>query len=191
VTQIKHKDNKTITYTYSLSNVTATDEALYKTIFTYNAFGNPDEKLLVSVKDALLYITNYNYNILGSLTSITQGTLSRTFAYNTKNFLTSETHPEKGIVTYGRDNVGNMTSKTDGLGTTSYTYDAINRLRTVNYGTGTVTLTYDNADNRVTMNNPSAGLTYTYDSSNRLTEKDEVILGTLYTTQYVYDGMTI
>jgi len=188
VTQITHKDSNTITYAYSLSNITITDEALNNTYLTYNAFGNPDEKLLVSMKDALNNITDYNYNILGSLTSITQGTLSRTFSYNTKNFLTSETHPEKGTVTYGRDNVGNLTSKADGLGTTSYTYDAINRLRTIDYGAGTVTFTYDNADNRVTMNNPSSGLTYTSDASNRLTRKDGTVLGILYTTQYVYDG---
>jgi RHS repeat-associated protein len=188
VTKVTHKDNKTITYAYSLSNVTLTDEALYKTIFTYNAFGNPDEKLLVSVKDALLNITNYNYNILGSLLSATQGTLSRSFAYDTKNFLTSETHPEKSTITYGRDNIGNITSKIDALGTTSYTYDNINRLRTINYGTGTVTMTYDNADNRLTMNNPSSNITCTFDGSNRLTKKEETILGMLYTTQYVYDG---
>ncbi len=188
VTKITHKDNSDINYTYSLSNVTVNDEAGKNTSLHYSAFGGPDEKLLTSVVDALNYTTSYGYNILGSLTGITQGTLSRTFVYNTKNFLTSESHPEKGSVTYGRDNVGNMTSKSDSLGTTSYGYDDINRLLTINYGTGTVVFTYDNADNRHTMVNPSSNITYTYDTANRLTKKEETILNVLYTTQYVYNG---
>jgi len=119
---VLHQDNTYISYAYSGSNVTVTDENQKATSLTNNAFGNPDEKLLVSVKDATNNITNYAYNILGSLTSATQGSISRTFSYNSKNFLSSETHPEKGTITYGRDNIGNMTSKTDSLGTTSYTY---------------------------------------------------------------------
>jgi RHS repeat-associated protein len=188
VTQITHKDGTSITYQYSNSNVSVWDEAGKNTYYTYNAFGDPDEKLLVSVRDALNYTTSYNYNILGSLTNITQGAFSRNFAYNSKNFLTSESHPEKGTTSYGRDNVGNMTSKSDSLGTTSYAYDALHRLRTINYGTGTITYTYDNANNRATMSNPSTSATYTYDASNRLTMKQETILSMLYTTQYGYDG---
>jgi len=188
VGQITHKDNNTIIYTYLNSNVTVRDEAGKNTEFTYNAFGNPDEKLLVSVKDAMDYTTSYNYNILGSLTNITQGALSRTFHYNTKNFLDYETHPEKGMIIYTRDNVGNIWTKQDSLGTTIYGYDELDRLRTVNYGTGTVSFTYDNADNRYTMTNPSSSVTYTHDPSNRLTHKYETILGHLYTTVYGYDG---
>lgn len=81
-----------------------------------------------------------------------------------------------------------MTSKSDGLGTTSYGYDALHRLTTINYGTGTITFTYDNANNRGTMVNPSASATYTYDAFNRLTTKQETILGRQYTTGYGYDG---
>jgi RHS repeat-associated protein len=189
VEQITHKDNGSIIYTYSNSNVTVRDEANKYTYFTYNAFGNPDEKLLLTVQDALGYTTSYNYNILGSLTSITQGSLTRSFVYDgTKNFLTSESHPEKGTITYGRDNVGNMTSRLDSMGTISFGYDEINRLETINYGTGTISFTYDNADNRQTMANADSSVTYTHDPANRLTKKEETILGVLYTTQYSYDG---
>ena len=188
VTQITHKDNSRITYQYSQSNVIMNDESLRNTTFTYNAFGTPGEKWLVGVTDQLGNVSSYNYNILGSLTSITQGNLTRGFSYNSKNFLTSETHPEKGTIAYGRDNVGNMTSKSDSLGATSYTYDPINRLRTVNYSAGTVTFNYDNADNRITMSNPTAEAVYTFDSANRLTKKTETIIGRTYYTDYRYDG---
>ena len=165
-----------------------TDETNRNTIFAYNAFGNPDEKLLVGVTDALSNVTSYNYNILGSLTSINQGGLTRSFNYDSKNFLISESHPERGTISYGRDNVGNMTLKTDGMGSISYGYDAINRLRTIHYGAGTVTFGYDHADNRTSMVNPSATIVYEYDSANRLTRKIETILGRTYFTDYRYDG---
>jgi YD repeat-containing protein len=188
VTQILHKDTKHIDYSYSGSNVTVKDEDLKNTVLTYAAFGNPDEKLLVSVKDAALNTTSYDYNILGSLTNITQGTLSRTFSFNSKNFLTSETHPETGTTNYGRDNVGNMTSKSDASGTKNYTYDSLNRLTQVSYAGGYISFTYDKANNRTSMDNPSAAVDYTYDAVNRLTRKTEIIAGRTYTTDYEYDS---
>jgi YD repeat-containing protein len=113
---------------------------------------------------------------------VSPGVSIKDFSYNTKNLL--RTHPEKGAVTYGRDNVGNMTSKTDGLGGTSYVYDALRRLTTINYGTGTATFTYDNANNRATMVNPSASATSTYDASNRLTKRKRPFWAGS-TTQYI------
>ncbi|OGP71564.1 MAG: hypothetical protein A2W09_05650, partial [Deltaproteobacteria bacterium RBG_16_50_11] len=188
VKQITHKDNTKIAYDYLGSDVTLTDEEGYKTLFTYNAFGNPDEKLLVGVKDALLTVTSYDYNILGSLLIITQETLQRAFSYDPKNFLISESHPEKGTIAYTRDNVGNLKTKTDGLGMTTYTYDAINRLKGIDSKTEIITFGYDHADNRTSMSNASATTTYAYDASNRMTEKKETILGRTYSTRYVYDG---
>lgn len=192
VTQIVHKDNGTVDYTYSASNASIRDEDGKTTQLTYQAFGNPDEKRLTRVTDALANATNYIYNTAGNLTSITQkagaSTLTRTYGYSAKYFLTSESHPDKGSITYGRDNVGNMTSKTDALGTTSYTYDNLNRLTRITAGTQTVNLGYDNANNRTSMANGSASMTYAYDSSNRMTSKSETIAGKAYTTGYTYNA---
>ena len=195
VTKILHQDGYYITYSYSTSStenkVTVTDEAGNITYLYYNAFGNPDEKLLVSEKDAMNNTTSYEYNILGNITKITQGdSLSRSFGYDTtKNFLTSESHPEKGSISYERDNVGNMTSKTDSLGTTTYVYDGINRMTSITYdSTKTISFGYDNADNRTSMNGPSASISYEYDGDNRMTKKSETISSKTYTTTYGYDG---
>jgi YD repeat-containing protein len=185
---ITHKDNTTIDYAYSGSNVTVTDEATKATLLTYNAFGNPDEKLLVSVKDSLNNTATYGYNILGSLTSISFGGVSRTFSYSTKNFLISEINPETGTLTYGRDNVGNLTSKTDTTGATTYGYDAIYRLIAVSKGGVSISFGYDNADNRISVISPSANQSFIYDAANRITKKSETILGTLYSTQFAYDA---
>jgi len=197
VTKILHKDGKYITYSYSDSTenkVTVTDEATnnneatYKTYLYYNAFGNPDEKWLVKVTDAKSNDTTYDYNILGSTTSITQGSVTRSFSYNSNNFLTSETHPEKGTITYTQYNLGNLKTKKDSLGTTYYYYDGLNRLTTISYGSNTIKFGYDNADNMKSMSNPSASIDYTYDAANRLTQKSETISSKTYTTTYGYDG---
>ncbi|MEW5744393.1 MAG: chitobiase/beta-hexosaminidase C-terminal domain-containing protein [Nitrospirota bacterium] len=187
-TSVLHRDSSSISYAYSGSNVTVTDEAAAKTYLYYEAFGNPDEKLLVKVVDAKSNSTDYTYNMAGSLTGMTQGGLARSYTYSTKNFLSSETHPEKGTISYGRDSVGNMTSKTDSLGTVSYSYDGLHRLKTISYTSGQVNFGYDNADNRISMSNPHASASYGYDPANRLTNKAETISGRNYPTSYSYDG---
>jgi YD repeat-containing protein len=188
VKQVVHKDTKSINYAYSGSNVTMTNETSDPTTFTYKAFGNPDEKFLTAVSDPAVNSTSYGRNILGSLTSITQGSILRSFGYNTKNFLTSETNPETGTIDYGRDNVGNMTTRSDSSGTRNYIYDDNNRLTNISSGSGTVYFGYDGANNRTSMTSPSASISYNYDSANRLTKKAETISGMPYSTDYTYNG---
>ena len=187
---VVHKDTTNVTYAYSGSNVTMTDEKkVTPLLFTYNAFGNPDEKYLMSVKDQASNTTTYSRNIQGNITGITQGSIVRSFGYHTtnKDFLVSETNPETGTITYGRDNVGNMTSKADASGSITYTYDNINRLKSMTSGS-TISFGYDNANNRTTMTYPSGSATYSYDTANRMYQKSETIGGRTYTTSYGYDN---
>ena len=188
VTQVYHKDNSRITYAYAGSSVTTTDEASNITSLTYHAFGSPDEKYLISVRDSIGTTTSYDRNILGSLTRITQGSIVRSYTYDTKNFLTGETHPESGTITYARDNVGNVTAKTDALGTKYFTYDRLNRLTKVQYGSDIQYFDYDKADNRIGSTTSAADIDYIYDSANRLTHKTALIAGKTYTTRYDYDN---
>jgi YD repeat-containing protein len=97
-------------------------------------FGKPDDSLLGAVVDAQGQQTNYFYNILGHLTQAQGNGRIDGYSYDTKNFLTAEAHPESGTTTYGRDNVGNVTTVTDSLGTRISQYDAINRLLNVASG---------------------------------------------------------
>jgi len=188
VKQVVHKDGNAINYTYSGSNATMTNETGGTTTYTYKAFGDPDEKLLTAVNDPGSNTTSYGRNMLGSLTGITQGSISRSFNINSKNFVMSETHPETGTITYGRDNVGNMTSRSDSSGTQDYTYDGNNRLTRISSGSGTINFGYDGANNRISMTGPSASIGYTYDSANRLTQKRQTVSGHTYYTDYDYDG---
>jgi YD repeat-containing protein len=186
--QALHKDNTSVNYAYSGSNVTVTDENSATSTYTYKAFGNPDEKYLVSVRDQASNTTTYSRNILGLLTGVSQTGSSRSYSYNSKYFLTTETNPETGTISYGRDNIGNMTSISDSSGTKNYVYDNIDRLTGISSGTSSITYGYDNADNRTSMVSPSASMVYTYDSGNRITSKNETIAGRSYSTVYGYDS---
>ncbi len=192
-TKITHKDGKSITFTYPNGNAVKKDERNYQTTYGYNAFGNPDEKWLVSVIEPGPSTTSYSYNILGKLLTVTQGAVERSFNYNSKNFLWKESHPEKGNVTYERDNVGNILTATDAAGTTIYDYDDIYRPETITRGNSRVTFGWDNAGNRTHMSNatlsPAAAISsadYLYDAANRLYRKENTVDGRLYLTRYYY-----
>jgi RHS repeat-associated protein len=99
----------------------------------------------------LNYSTSYSYDTLDNLTGVTQGSQTRTFAYDSLKRLTSATNPESGTVSYAYDSNGNLTSKTDARSiTSSFTYDALNRVITKGYTndggvTPPVNYYYDNA----------------------------------------------
>jgi YD repeat-containing protein len=190
VTTITHPGASTINYNYASGNVAITNERNITVTYNNSAFGDPNEKRLLSAVDAT-GTTSYTYNTLGSLTGITHpGGLVRSFAYDTKNFLTGETHPETSAITYGRDAIGNLTSKIDGKGTTGYGYDLLNRLTSIDYpGTADdTTFTYDNADNRLTASSPAASRTFLYDQADRMTSQQITIGALTKTTGYGYDG---
>ena len=101
----------------------------------------------------LNYLTSYQYDVLGNLKTVTQGSQTRTFNYDSLSRLTSATNPESGTISYSYDANSNLTSKTDARGvTTSYGYDALNRNTSLTHtpvtnGTTDVYLYYDTATN--------------------------------------------
>jgi YD repeat-containing protein len=91
--------------------------------------------------------TDYTYNMLNDLLSVTQwggpkysaGARSRSFTYDSMSRLQTAANPETGTICYGQwsgsncgggyDQNGNLLYKTDARGfTTSYTYDPLNRV---------------------------------------------------------------
>lgn len=92
-----------ISYAYPTGvDVHITDEAGRITQQHWAAFGAPSEARLLSVRDAAGQTTAYSHSTLGNLTLVDPpGTSAqRSWVYNTKNQLTSETHPESGTTTY-------------------------------------------------------------------------------------------
>jgi RHS repeat-associated protein len=114
---------------------------------------------LVSVAEdpsGLNYSTSYAYNALDDLLTVTQGSQTRTFAYDSLKRLVSATNPESGTTsyTYPTSNSGpcsgdpsDACTRTDARSiTTTYAYsDPLNRLtgKTYSDGTPTANLAYD------------------------------------------------
>ena len=136
--------------------------------------------------------TVFTRDILGLPTSVTQGGITRTYSYNTRNFLVSETNPETGTTTYGRDEVGNMTSRLVGSsGVTTYTYDGLNRLTAINYPgtTPDVAISYDGNNNVTSINNGVATRTFVYDDNDNLTSETLTIGSLSFTAAYAYNAL--
>lgn len=79
-------------------------------------------------------VTQYAYDAAGRLVHVTQGAQQRSFVYDGRGFLRSESHPELGGITGGgaisysrHDARGNLGRRLDGPWTLETTYDAFGR----------------------------------------------------------------
>jgi RHS repeat-associated protein len=147
--------------------------------------------------------TVYGYNTLGSLTTVTQESQTRTFTYSSLSRLLSVAEPESGTISYQYDNNGNLTQKSQARSgsvtvTTSNTYDRLNRLVQTSYAgesgyaTPTVTNYYDkltNARGKLIKISSSVSTTeYTaFDVMGQPTAHKQTTDGTEYNTAYVYN----
>ena len=206
-------DGATVTTSYSGNQSTVTDQAGKKRTMTYDAL----ERLTQVVEDSgtggVNYATNYVYDALDNLKSVTQDGQVRSFTYDAVRRLLTASNPESGTVTYSYDNVGNLVSKTDARGRiTCYGsltgascasgYDALNRLTRKSYypdGTPTVTYTYDTGATKgvgrlTKVSNASAVSQYTeFDELGRVKQSSQQTAGQTYPFIYTYNlagGMT-
>jgi RHS repeat-associated protein len=82
--------------------------------------------------------TSYGYDVFGNLTTVTQGSQTRTFTYDSLSRLRTAVNPESGTVSYQYDDNNNVLVKTDARTdplnsnkkvNTHYEYDSLNRLK--------------------------------------------------------------
>ena len=133
----------TVITAYDSNNTTVTDQAGKQRRRVADGLG----RLTQVVEDpaGLNYATNYVYDALDNLTTVTQGTQpSRSFVYSSLKRLTSAFNPESGTVNYTLyDGNGNLQTKTDARGiTTTYAYDALNRATSRSYSDTTPAVSY-------------------------------------------------
>ncbi len=154
--------------------------------------------------------TSYSYNALDNLTRVTQGSQTRTFAYDSLSRLTSAANPESGAIAYSYDNNGNLTQRTDARGVvTAYTYDRLDRLTRRSYSytgsdtavsleTTRVDYAYDSCGSytrgrlcSVTAKKGTTQVSRTaynrYDALGRVLESTQTTGGQAYTMAYAYD----
>jgi RHS repeat-associated protein len=102
--------------------------------------------------NSLTLNTCYGYDAQGDLTSVVQGSETRSYSYSGLSQLTQETTPEGGITYYYYTTSGGalcannqklVCRKTDARGiTTTYAYDALDRLTGKSYSNGDPSVTY-------------------------------------------------
>src|SRR5262249_16054562 len=126
-----------VTTAYYANQTTVTDQAGKARSSLIDGLGR-----LVQVNEdpgALGYQTSYSYDSPTNLTTVSQGSQTRSFNYNSLNRMTSATNPESGTVSYLYYDNGNLKQKTDARPITiSYTYDGLNRNTTVDYSNTTI-----------------------------------------------------
>ena len=219
---ITQPDGSAINYSYSYSYngnqayfTTVTDEAGNVKVTQTNGLG-----LLMNVwedPNTLNYNTVYAYDGLGNLESVLQSlSRPRSFTHDSLSRLITATNPETGTVTYGYDNNGTLTSRTDNRQiTTQYTPDPLHRITKKHYINdpnndpdvnncyggnetncpGTVTFQNNNPVGRRTgMSDASGATSWAYDPMGRATSINETVnqtngsISTQPTYTYNLDG---
>lgn len=193
-----HQEEGETEYEYLSGNrVRVTDERNKETLYTYRSYGDPDARELIEIVsadgDSEEVTTSIARNRLGVIESVTQGSRSRTMTHLSNYYVSTLTEPETGTTTFGRDKLGNMTSRKVGSsGTTNFTYDALNRLTNVNYPGSTPDTSFEytltgNVE-KVTRGASSSVWDYSYDDNDNLTEEKLSIDGKTFTIDYVYNA---
>ena len=159
----------TTTFAYDTANqltsVTTTNNKLWT--FAYDANGNLTRVVDANgnaTSDPNDGITNYSYDVLNRLSSISY----------------SDGTPS---VSYSYDAAGNRTSMIDGAGTQSYSYDALNRLTAVTRGDDSFGYAYDAAGEITQRTYPGRQTNYAYTDDSSLT----TVTSGGATTSYTYD----
>ncbi len=140
VTQVKTTaDAATTTTSYTGNAVTVTDTTGKSRKSVSDGLGRLKE--VYEDPNGLNYLTSYTYDTVGNLRTVTQGTQTRTFVYDSLSRLTSATNPESGATSYTYDANSNLHTRTDARGATAtYEHDRLNRHIITTYsGGGTTT----------------------------------------------------
>jgi YD repeat-containing protein len=166
------------------------------TTYSHRSFGDPDnasERVLTRIEAPEGATTDIGRNLLGQITSVSQGGLTRTYNYYADtNFLLSITNPETGNTIFGRDQIGNMTSRQVGTApVTVFGYDGVNRLKTIEYpgSAPDAVFTYDDNNNVRTASNGVSQWTYGYNDNDKLASESLVIAGQTFTTSYALNTL--
>lgn len=190
--RIENSDGSAQSITYGPGTKTVTDERGKSTVYRYRAYGDPNKRILIGVvaHDPAASIT-IERNASDLITALSQGGITRTYSYNSNNYLSSMSDPETGTTTYGRDAAGNMTSRAvASSGTSTFTYDGQNRLVGASYPgvTPSVSNTYNKLNKLLTSTSTGGNRSYTYDANGNLTSETLAIDGFAFTAGYAYNA---
>ena len=190
MTRFQHADSSAKVFTYSGSSTKVKNERLHETTYAYRAYGDPDEQELINITAPEGMVTSITRNGIGQITQVVQDSVTRTFGYSPKYFLESSYNPETGTTIFGRDAIGNMTSKQVGSSTAvTYVYDGLDRLVNITppAGTSSVQISYNRNSETVLVNNGVAKRDYAYDPNGKMQSESLSIGGLDFAVGYNYD----
>lgn len=202
-------------YSYNNNQTTITDPNGNVTVDTYRSFGDPDQKQLTQSNVAHnCVITDIGRDAMGRVKTIRQHAscanpatdYTRSYQYDSHYFLTGEDNPETGHTTYGRDGIGEMTSKKVGSSSiVSFRYDKLGQLtQTLNPASDlnrNVIISYDTDGHVKNIHNGNSTWHstwgYTYDANGNLTNatlsfppgNNTPSLNKSLAFKYSYDGL--
>ena len=190
-TKITNPDGSYRTFQYPGATLVVRDERANETTYTYRAYGNPERKALIGIA-APVPAASVSIGRLPNdlVSSVTQGGFTRTFTYDTRNYLKTEAHPELGTITYVRDAAGNVTSRTIGGAQTTYGYDGHNREVSTAYpdSTPSVAKTYSKTGKLESVSTSVASRVLAYDANDNLTQESLTTGGQVLAADYSYNG---
>ncbi len=187
---------KTISYTGGIKTVTAWDGSIQqiatqeknsagqlltaidhygsKTHFRFDAFGNPTR-----IVDGIGAVVTATYNGLSQKTALADPDLGNwTYAYNVLGELKTQTDAKSQVTGFAYDNLGRMTSRSEGPCATTWTYD------TASNGIGKLTSMVNSANCEAS----DYRQVFTYDIKGRVVDVGETIDGAVYNVTNTFDA---
>lgn len=179
------------------------------------SFGDPSEEQVIETRqgrsdDGVAFSTSYRAliqrNVLGQVTEVVQGRAlngtggwTRSYGYDSRYHLISQTEPEVGTTVFGRDLLGNMTSRKVGTQpAVTYGIDSRNRVSSITYPASEdpsvpqapdVVNTYLPTDVLSSVTSGGIVRNYTYDGADKISTEQLVVGGAQsYTLAYGYDA---
>jgi RHS repeat-associated protein len=182
LTKILDAAGAAFTFDYDATNKLTQKKApnSVKTSYQYDGLDRltrlTDTKGVATVKDR-----QYQYNATSQLTQITEPAITRSYAYDSTDRLTSAsyTNPTQPAESYAYDSVGNRTSSQLSA---SYGYQPFNRLT----NTATASYSYDTNGNLISKTDSGGTTQYVWDFESRL---KQVTLPNGRTVAYRYDAL--
>lgn len=165
-----------------------------KTNYTYDFLGNVTSVSIGSISGETAHTYRYEYDLPGNLTKrIDSADKMYYYEYNDSGLLTKSTDANGVVTEYSYDVLGRKTSIQNSIDPEiTYSYDVFGELVRIQQGEKYIEYTYDSLENKTTENN---GLTldeYTYDERGNITQhKSTDIAAGAVVTGYEYNALNL
>ncbi len=180
ISSTQHPDSQSVRYTYDDQTVVVLNERNAHSRYVYLIFGVDDSKqepaLIVQNYDVATIIdrdafSNTTLVLQGKLSSEVVTGYSKTYRYDSRQFMTEATEQEVGTTVYTHDAVGNvLTESVNSAPVTTFHWDGLGRRVGVDFADDTpdVAAVYDRNGNVIELSKGQARWNYAYDDNDNL-----------------------